>query len=41
MREAEFLRQRYQAILSSLGSILMLAGGLTLVPLVMRAAYPH
>ncbi len=41
MREREFLQQRYQAILASLGVILICAGALTLVPLALLLAYPQ
>ena len=41
MREAEFLRERYRAMFASLGVILLLTGGLTLVPLLLLITYPE
>jgi trk/ktr system potassium uptake protein len=41
VRENEYLRQRYAAILSSIGMILVLAGGVMLTPLLFLAAYPE
>ena len=41
MRENEYLKQRYAAILSSVGRILVLAGGVMLTPLLFLALYPE
>ena len=41
MREKEYLKQRYAAILSSVGMILLLAGGWMLAPLLVLFAYPE
>lgn len=41
MREKNFLRCRYAGILASFGVVLLMAGGLTLVPLAILPFYPH
>ena len=41
MRETEYLRQRYGAILSSVGMVLLLAGAWMLAPLLVLIAYPR
>jgi trk system potassium uptake protein TrkH len=41
LREREYLRQRYGAIFSSVGIILLIAGGLMLAPLPVLIAYPR
>jgi trk system potassium uptake protein TrkH len=41
LRERDYLRQRYAAILSSAGIILVLSGLLMLSPLLVLPAYPH
>jgi trk system potassium uptake protein TrkH len=41
LREKEYLRQRYGAIFSSVGTILLIAGGLMLAPLLVLVAYPR
>jgi len=41
MREKEYLRQRYAAILSSTGIILVLSGVVMLLPLLILLAYPQ
>jgi trk system potassium uptake protein TrkH len=41
LREKEYLKARYAAILASLGMILMLASGLLVTPLLALAAYPN
>lgn len=41
MREREYLRERYAAILSISGIILVLAGGVMLTPLLVLAGYPE
>jgi len=41
LREREFLRQRYAAILSSVGTILALSGVVMLLPLLALPAYPQ
>ncbi len=41
MREREYLRQRYAAILSSVGTILILSSVLMLTPLLVLLAYPE
>ena len=40
MREKDYLKQRYAAILSSVGMIFLLSGGLMLTPLLVLPAYP-
>jgi trk/ktr system potassium uptake protein len=40
VREKEYLRQRYAAILSSVGMIMALSGGVMLTPLLVIFAYP-
>jgi len=40
LREKEFLRQRYSAIFSSVGTILLLSGVLMLTPFLVLLAYP-
>lgn len=40
MREKDYLKQRYAAILSSAGMIFLLSGGLMLTPLLVLPAYP-
>jgi len=41
LREREYLRQRYAAILSAVGIILLLSGGVMLTPLVVLVAHPE
>lgn len=41
MREKEYLRQRYAAIFSAVGMILLLCGGVMLTPLLLLPAYPQ
>lgn len=41
MREKDFLRQRYAAILASVGLVLLLAAGLMLTPLLALGAFPE
>ena len=41
MREKQYLKQRYAAILSSVGMILLLSGGVMLTPLLFLLAYPQ
>jgi trk system potassium uptake protein TrkH len=41
VREKEYLRQRYAAILSSVGMILLLSTGVMLTPLLILLAYPE
>ena len=41
MRENKYLRQRYAAILSSVGMILILSGGLMFTPLLCLVTYPE
>ena len=41
VREKEYLRQRYAAILSYVGMILLLSGGVMLTPLLVLFAYPE
>jgi len=40
LREKDYLKQRYAAILSSVGMIFLLSGGLMLTPLLILPAYP-
>ena len=40
LREKEYLKQRYAVILSSVGMILLLSGGVMLTPLLFLPAYP-
>jgi len=41
VRETEYLKQRYGAVLSSVGMILLLAAVWMLAPLLVLIAYPH
>ena len=41
MREKEYIKKQYAAILSSIGMILLLSAGVTLSPLLMLIAYPE
>jgi trk system potassium uptake protein TrkH len=41
LREKEYIKQRYAAILSSVGMILLLSGGVMLAPLLVLPAYPE